>query len=419
MEYPSAMISGNLSPDTKVNPEHFPDGYPWPVTVCPSGRVYRRDFEGIMPRVLRGLAEARTKTQMQMREAKDSKLKHTLNMKQRVMKENMNSWYGVLGSGATTKTKSRPFRLVEPGIGSDITEIARIHNEWNRVWLNKATLTYTKDGVEPADGDGLTLKFEVLYQDTDSCKVAIANHDEAELNIRPFTEEDVVQMATLLCIGLNATYDEFVNLTLGVSKNEFFRVKPDAYYARYFQWGVKKRYAYRLFDGGEGFRGVELRRSSTPEIVKRAQRRVFDAILGGCDRTELNTHLREIHEEIVEGDLPGKAYGTPMGIKKPNTQQYRAAMWSNRHLDTDFDLGDKPVIYAATSTPSGLPSNKVVALEYGEAPEDHGVVVDKQTSFNKHFANSASWIAILGAFGTSWKSALAGMSQATFDGWFE
>ena len=419
MEYPSAMIVGNLSPDTKVNPEDYPDGYPWPVTVCPSGRVYRRDFEGVMPRVLRGLAEERVKTQNQMAETTDPKLKHTLNMKQRVMKENINSWYGVLGSGATPKTKRRPFRLVEPGIGSDITEIARIHNEWNRVWLNRTALTYTEDGVEPEGGDGFTLEFKVLYQDTDSCKVAIANHDEAELNIRPFTEADVIQMATLLCIGLNATYDEFVKTTLGVSKNEFFRVKPDAYYARYFSWGVKKRYAYRLFDGAEGFRGVELRRSSSPEIVKRAQRRVFDAILGGCDKAELNTHLREIHDEIVEGDLPGKAYGTPMGIKKPNTQQYRAAMWSNKHLDTDFDLGDKPVIYLVTSTPGGLPTNKVVALEYGERPEDHGVVVDKQASFNKHFANSASWTAILAAFNTSWRTALAGMSHATFDGWFE
>jgi DNA polymerase elongation subunit (family B) len=422
MEYPSAMIVGNLSPDTKINPAEFPDGYPWPVTVCPSGRVYRRDFEGVMPRVLRLLAEGRTETQKQMSEATDPKLKSTLNMNQRVMKENMNSWYGVLGSGGTAKTKRRPFRLAEPGIGSDITEIARIHNEWNKVWLNNASLTFTKDGIEP-DGNwdhvGLRLNFEVLYQDTDSCKVAISNHDEAEEKIRPFTEEDVIQMATLLCIGLNETYDDFVKATLGVSKNEFFRVKPDAYYARYFSWGVKKRYAYRLFDGSEGFRGVELRRSSTPEIVKRAQRRVFDAILGGCDTTELNTHLRAIHAEVVEGDLPGINYGTPMGVKKAGTQQHKAAMWSNKHLDTDFDLGDKPVIYIATSTPGGLPTNKIIALEYGESPEDHGVVVDKQASFLKHFANSASWTAILNAFNTSWKTALAGMTHASFDEWFK
>lgn len=425
MEYPSAIISGNFSPDTKVDVRDYPDGeYPFPVTITPAGRVYRRDFEGVMPRVLRTLAELRRKTQAQMREAKSAgnlKLAHILNQKQRVAKENMNSWYGVLGSGVTDKTKKRPFRMVEPQIGSDITQIARLHNDWNKNWINEAHLTFTKEGIEPHNPDGgFTLNFEVLYQDTDSCKVSIQNHDEAESVVRPFTESDVTSIANQLCIELNSTYDDFVYKFLSIPKNEYFLVKPDAYYERYFSWGVKKRYAYQEFDGKQSFRGVEMRRSSAPQIVKTAQAQVFDAILNGCNKKELNKLLRTIHSELMdEVKTPSIDFGTPMGIKKPGTQQYKAAMWSNRHLGLDFDIGDKPVIYHAKDTRAGLPSNRVVALEYSEKPEDHGVTVDRKKSFEKHFTNSNSWIAILNAFNTSWGHALSGMTHDSFEDWFQ
>ena len=418
MEYPSAIISGNFSPDTAVEPA---EEYPYEVTITPAGRVYRRDFEGIMPRVLRSLAELRRKTQQQMRETDDPNLAAVLNQKQRVIKENMNSWYGVLGSGTTSKTKGRPFRLTAPGIGSDVTEIARIHNDWNKDHLNKWTLGFDeKLGVMPQGSEGFQLKFTTLYQDTDSCKVAIENHDEAEEAVRKFTEQDVINISDQLSIMLNETYDDFVKQYLNVDKNEFFLVKRDAAYERYFSWGVKKRYAYRLFDGTQGHRGVEMRRSSAPTVVKEAQARIFDAILDGVTREGIVRILRTIHNDIMDEEItPAIHFGTPMGMKTNTTQQFKAAMWSNKNLGTDFDIGDKPVIYLASNTPKGLPSNKVVALEYSEKPEDHGVIVDRQRSFDKHFKASASWKSILSAFGTSWENALAGVHLGNFDGWFE
>ena len=163
-----------------------------------------------------------------------------------------------------------------------------------------------------------------------------------------------------------------------------------------------------------------MRRSSSPSVVKNAQQRVFNAILEGCDRTALNALLREIHSDIMDENItPQIDFGTPMGMKTNTTQQFKAAMWSNSHLGTNFDIGDKPVIYLASMTKAGLPSNKVVALEYSEKPEDHGVTVDRKRSFEKHFKQSRSWEAILSAFHTSWDAALSGMRQATFDEWFE
>ena len=68
-EYPSCIITGNLDPATRVhNPERYGGEFPWPVTICPSGRVYRRDMEGFIPNVLRELALKRDEVRAAMRE---------------------------------------------------------------------------------------------------------------------------------------------------------------------------------------------------------------------------------------------------------------------------------------------------------------------------------------------------------------
>lgn len=426
MEYPSAIITGNFSPDTKVNPDDYPDGYPFQITKTQGGRIYRRDKVGIMPTVLRELASARQELKNQMKIEKDPKRLMVLDRQQRVMKENMNSWYGVLGSGRTEKTKNRPFRLADPEIGSDITDTARRHNDWNKNYINKRTLWFCKEGVYthkdyiPPSHEGMEVRFSTLYQDTDSCKVAITNHDEIENKIRPFTERDIMDMAEILCSELNDSFDDFVKECLNVEKNEFFSIKPDAYYKRYFQWGVKKRYAYLDYNNKHGFRGVEMRRSSTPQVVKTVQQEMFSAILDGADRTEIGKLLRKQIQDMKNPDItPSMSFGQPYGIKKKGTFAYNAAMWSNENLDTEFDLGDKPCIYFAKSSKKPLPSNRRIAIEWGDSPDDYDVVIDRDMSIQTMFANSNSFLAILGALGTNWQRCMSGVGVSSMGEWFE
>jgi DNA polymerase elongation subunit (family B) len=425
MEYPSAIITGNFGPDTKVNPDDYPDGYPFPVTKTRGGRVYRRDYESIMARVLRNLASARQAIKDEMKTVTDQDTLLMLDRQQRVMKENMNSWYGVLGSGRTEKTRNRPFRLADPEIGSDITETARLHNDWNKHYINKRTLWYCDQGVYtskdyiPPSHRSVELRFGTLYQDTDSCKVAILNHDEAEKAVRPFTEQDVVDMAQILCSELNDSFDDFTKETLNVAKNEFFNIKPDAYYERYFQWGVKKRYAYRQYNGKHGYRGVELRRSSSPPVVKQLQQAVFDCILDGGEATEVSKVVRDYHESMLDAEATPQAdFGQPFGVKKEGTFAHKAAMWSNDNLGTTFDLGDKPLIFFAKEAPAPLPANRRVAVEWGDTPEKYGITVDRAMSIESLFANSNSFAAILGALGTNWDRCVTGIGTTTLDQWF-
>ena len=328
----------------------------------------------------------------------------------------------MLGSGRTEKTRGRPFRLADPEIGSDITEIARVHNNWNKEWIERVGVEFViGEGAQAlifenidkeAPAGSMVLRFKTIYQDTDSCKVSIVNQPP------DMTPAQVATVAHLLCDGLNESFHEFVQKTLGIPKNEFFEIKPDAFYARYFQWGVKKRYAYVDFDGKFGYRGVEMRRSSTPPVVKTFQQALFDCILNGGERSEINQLVRQLNEKMLSDDIQDADFGQPHGIKKAGTMAHKAAMWSNANLETHFELGDKPVIYTAQSTPNGLPANRMVALEWGENPADWGVVVDREASIQRLFANSNSFAAILGAFKTSWERALAGMGQADMGDWF-
>ena len=419
-EYPSVIITGNFCPSTRVHDiEQYNGKYPWPVCIAPSGRVYRRDVDAIVPEVLRDLALQRDEVRAAMKELDyDDPKRQTLDFQQRVLKENMNSWYGVLGSGNTEKSRQRPFRLTDIGIAADITEIARNHNTWNKDHIEKATLWFDEHGVHPIEmTDSLKMEFEVIYQDTDSCKVAIKNMSELQ-QMREVQATDNYSAANLLCDMLNKSYDRFVQETLNAPKNVFFEVKPDAYYRRYFQWGKKKRYAYVDYDGHYGFRGVELRRSSSHGVVKKFQRGLFEVILSGADRLEVNRYIRDFHDSA--SDLPDTDFGKPHGFHSdnPNTQTYKAVKWSNRMLNTTFELGDKPVLFLASAADKPLPKNRVVALPYGEPPGDFGIVVDKKGTVEKQIAQSKAMQPILEAVGTSWQGAMSGMSVSSFEGFF-
>jgi len=429
-EYPATIISGNLCVTTRIYDTSVfeSDGqieFPFDVTRTPNGTYYRRDFIGVMPTILKEMALGRDDVRAEMLEHEKGGKKWTLlNRKQRVMKENMNSFYGVLGSGATEKTKSRPFRLAEPQIASDITKIAQEHEHHNKRFIEQARLYFHSElGVLIDDVDGATaIEFEVLYQDTDSCKCHIKGLDEIEKAQRVISPDEVLSIANILSIQLNESFHEFCQVTLNVPRNEFFHIKAEEIYATYFQWGRKKRYAYRTLDGDLEFKGVEMKRSSVAPVVKKVQREIFAAILAGESRTNIIALIRRLSDEMMDPGLtPDIDFGRPHGLNSSNenTQQAKAAAWSNRYMRTTFELGDKPVLYIASMGPAPLPSGGVVAIPYGDKPSDWRIVVNREASIRKFFADSASMQAILAAVGVNWDEAMQGVLRANFDGFFK
>ena len=117
-------------------------------------------------------------------------------------------------------------------------------------------------------------------------------------------------VANILSVQLNESFHDFCKQTLGVEKNEFFSIKPEEVYARYFQWGRKKRYAYKTLDGDLEFKGVEMKRSSVAPVVKTVQRAIFKSILDGEDKQGIVSTIREMNQVMLDPDLtPDIAFG--------------------------------------------------------------------------------------------------------------
>jgi len=414
-EYPSAIITANMDVKTQVkNPERYNGEFPWPVAILPSGRVYRQDIKGIMPTILREMSKRRDELKRRMKalRGKNPEMARALNFQQRVMKENMNSWYGLTGSGATAKTAKRPFRLANSGIGSDTTAIAREHQWWNKAKIEATPLMVNINGKD------VEVKVDVIYQDTDSCKCRIVNLEELELEVGEVGEYGVEAIGLTFAKYLNSTYDAFVQEKLGLPGNVYFDIKFEDAYKRYFQWGAKKRYVYLTYDGEVHYKGVEIRRSNAPKVQQETLRIILEGVMYGTDLSDINT---QVQNGLEEWKSKPTMWGKPVGYKSdnPTTFQGKAVAYSNLHLGTEFVVGDKPIFYyvkGVVGKPS--PRNKVVALPPFTLPSEYKVVVDFDTCIKKYLHDSTSLKGILNAIGTSWDNLMSGVQRGSFDDFF-
>jgi len=149
--------------------------------------------------------------------------------------------------------------------------------------------------------------------------------------------------------------------------------------------------------------------------VKKIQRELLESVLIGTDRKGVDALLREI--TMSQSEWPSTDFGQPFGIRKRGSHAFKSAMWSNEHLGTQFEIGDKPVLYIAKSAEAALPSHRKVAIEYSEKPEDFGIVVDREATIEKFCSESNSMTAILRALGTTWERAMSGVGSSGLMEW--
>ncbi|MHA1167115.1 MAG: DNA polymerase domain-containing protein [Candidatus Hodarchaeales archaeon] len=351
-----------------------------PVIKCPSPAsiVIRQDEKGIIPEIMKELGEERDKIRAKMREVEKSEGKYTPNWNiyyqdQFTRKEIMNSFFGVLA------------RLVRE-LGDAITDCARRHLKWNREKL-------TERSFELRNRD---INFTVIYSDTDSCKIIINELEEIEKEGGEITYEELYDLGDRVAKYLNSTYSDFFELHYG-TRDHFFDVKIEDIYKRYMSWGAKKRYAFTTWENTLHVKGIDIRRSDTPTITRKAQERFFEMVLGGRfdktgdwepeDRKAIGKWLRGFIQEIRDGKRDMET-GKPKGINSESktTQQYKAAAASNKYLGKRHRLpGSKPIMYEHKGI-RGMyyPRDVLVSLEWGEDPNDYNIILNYDIIIKKH-----------------------------------
>lgn len=348
--------------DSKVNSKLWKDCDKfkslYPISKVPSGRCYRLDIEDIMPTTLARLSDERNAIKKEMKKyPKNNHQYKVLNDRQTIRKYAMNAWYGVLGNPH--------FRLGDGEIGSDITEIARLHINWNKDYIERMSMDY----------NGMELKFNVIYQDTDSCKVVIDKSDM--LNY-----DDIKNIGHAVANRLQDDFDKFSKEYLNTDKH-YLSVKYEDGYAVYYQWGVKKRYAYKNFDGYYTYKGLDIVRSSTSPITKEAQTIFINGILNLDDDDVTIAKIKDLIKDVRNGKWDSRS-GRPIGYHSTNNWIHKIVEYSNKHLGKNFKLGDKPVLYYIRHIKDKpMPHNGIIALEWSDDIKDYNVKLDYDEIIDK------------------------------------
>ncbi|HJJ56349.1 MAG TPA: DNA-directed DNA polymerase, partial [Methanocorpusculum sp.] len=269
--YPMTMMTLNASPETKS-----PDGD----IIAPNGIRFKSKPDGLTRSIISELLIERDERKKLRNKYPYNSPEYVLyDMQQNVLKIIMNTYYGVSGFSR--------FRLYDRDIGSAVTSVGR------------AIIQHTKN-IITSNG------YEVIYGDTDSCFVQIPNK----------SIDEMMDIARKLESELNASYSNFSHTTLN-SDSSYFSIKFEKIYKRFFQGGVKKRYAGNLiWKEGQSvdtidITGFEIKRSDSAQITREVQEKILEMILKGNGKSDVKTYLSEIIQMYRSGMCPLEKVGIP------------------------------------------------------------------------------------------------------------
>ncbi len=363
--YPSIILTLNLSPETMNNPEK----------------------EGLAPKIVKMLIEFRKRIEKELEKAQPGTQEYDLlQRKKMVVKQLVNGFYGYFAYERS--------RFFDVKAAAKITETAR------------AGLMFVRSVVE-SEG------YKVVYGDTDSVFVKFPD---------TFTLEKVIEEAQRLESVINSKLDDFAKNVLG-AKTNYLEIEFEKVFNPIWFLGVKKRYAGRIvFEKGKSTDyikvvGMDTIRSDTPPALSEVQMNLLEMVLRGVPRDEIKTYVKSIVDKLRNGEFRIQDLGVPQGINKPVAaygigeraqipQHIRAVIWTNKHLGTKYDRGDKVKILFVKKV-EGYPQTDVIAFTDDIVPKLPNVVVDSE--------RYVSWLRsktekILEAVGIKWHEVQGGLS---------
>lgn len=404
--YPSSMISGNISPETKADPAdadivipgmpekemdvggriteadiNWSDDDPsLPWSQRPKG--FTLDDQGILAEAAEGPFFERERYKVLRDDfGPNDEMYVVYDRKQGAVKVVHNSMYGVINSDY--------YRLAEPGIGDAITGVSR--------YVLWRAAVYVEE-----------LGYEVIYGDTDSVLVKIPGDRDLEeklLDARGLANQLNDHMGEVAAdLGIPEDHPfvdaEKMPHDLPDDATHLWFFEFEKFYGSFIQCGSKKRYGGKLRwkegktiddDAEPDITGFESQRADVPKITAEVQTEVIDMVLSGADFSDVSGYVRGEIEDIRRfAHL--EEIGIPMSISKPleeypNRPRVRAAEHSNEHLGYDFGPGDTFWMFYAARVPVGTEGTDVFGIEWNEAiPE--GYEVDEETTIVKAFESA-------------------------------
>ena len=316
--YPNIIVQYNMSPETLIegkvpgvdvdkvlanrSGENDLDS-----TMAASGQRFRKDDEGIIPKVIKQYYDERRAIKNRMLEAQQEYEKTptkrleneivTLENNQMAIKILMNSLYGALGNNY--------FRYFDHRVAEAITTSGQLSIRWAERAINKEmnTLldTLNEDYVIAIDTDSLYVNMKgVVDKFTPKDPVKFLDKISKE-----HFEKILTKAYAALAKKVNA-YDNRMEMSREVIADKAV-------------WIAKKRYFMQVHDN-EGVRyaepklkvmGVEAVKSSTPQVCRDKFKQIFNVILTKGEQATQD-FLREFKKEFKS--LPPEEVSFPRGV---------------------------------------------------------------------------------------------------------
>ena len=276
---------------------------------------FKEEPEGMIPSIVKKLVGVR-------QYYKDEKNKHPVNSlewkmhdgSQWAVKTIINSIYGALGY--------ERFRCYKPEVAGAVTYIGRELIKWSMEQAKK-------------------LDFKVIYADTDSMFIETGLTDL----------EQISKLVVNLSEKVNASYNEFVK-QFGCKENKHLKIDFERTFDNIYI-AAKKRYVGRVvWEGGKKLdepyvytRGFEIRRSNFSEFGQKIQEHIFEMVLAGKGKEEVNKYVEEMKQKIKH--MPIDEVAMPQTLKmdfgdyKTKGAHVRGAEYASQFLGENFLAGSK------------------------------------------------------------------------------
>ena len=299
--YPNILVQYNMSPETLVHKNngvagvgHYlrgvvaKDEY----TLTANGSKYRKDFQGIFPKLIEEYYDERKEVKkLQLAAQREIQKEYTneldkqivtLENKQLAIKILLNSLYGALAN--------KHFLYFEKRLAEGVTLSGQLAIQWAQQAINKSMnklLNTNNEYVIAIDTDSLYINFGPLIE-----KLAPNNPVAFLDKICKEHFEPVLEKAyERLYENLNAYKNRMVMAREGISSSGI--------------WTAKKRYILNVHNN-EGVQykepkikimGIEAIKSSTPQVVRDKFKEVFKILLNGTEK-ETQQYIQNFRNEF-------------------------------------------------------------------------------------------------------------------------
>ena len=299
--YPNILVQYNMSPETLVHKNNGVTGVGHYLrgvvakdeyTLTANGSKYRKDFQGIFPKLIEEYYDERKEVKKLQLAAQRVIQKEytneldkqivTLENKQLAIKILLNSLYGALAN--------KHFLYFEKRLAEGVTLSGQLAIQWAQQAINKSMnklLNTNNEYVIAIDTDSLYINFGPLIE-----KLAPNNPVAFLDKICKEHFEPVLEKAyERLYENLNAYKNRMVMAREGISSSGI--------------WTAKKRYILNVHNN-EGVQykepkikimGIEAIKSSTPQVVRDKFKEVFKILLNGTEK-ETQQYIQNFRNEF-------------------------------------------------------------------------------------------------------------------------